>query len=173
MPDRLRLSTRHRRVLEALLREHLPDVEVWAYGSRVSGLGHDGSDLDLVLRGPGLDKIPFDRLLDFEEAVRESTIPFLVEARDWARLPERFHREIEREYVAVVGAASSPWTKPPEHRERPSADASPVECRGDFVHGLPAPSRPRKSSDRSSRQPRTRITNPAPSPRSATRCSRG
>ena len=70
MPDRLRLSTRHRRVLEALLREHLPDVEVWAYGSRVSGLGHDGSDLDLVLRGSGLDKIPFDRLLDFEEAVR-------------------------------------------------------------------------------------------------------
>ena len=105
MPDRLRLSTRHRRVLEALLREYLPDVEVWAYGSRVSGLGHDGSDLDLVLRGSGLDKIPFDRLLDFEEAVRESTIPFLVEARDWARLPERFHREIEREYVVVVGAA--------------------------------------------------------------------
>ena len=106
MPDRLRLSARHRRVLEALLREHLPDVEVWAYGSRVSGLGHDGSDLDLVLRGPGLETIPFDRLLDFEEAVRESTIPFLVEARDWARLPERFHREIERAYVVVVGAAS-------------------------------------------------------------------
>jgi len=102
MPDRLHVSARHRRVLEALLREHLPDVEVWAYGSRVNGLGHDGSDLDLVLRGPGLEKIPIDRLMDFEEAVRESTIPFLVEARDWARLPERFHREIERGYVVMV-----------------------------------------------------------------------
>ena len=102
MPDRLHLSARHRRVLEALFREHLPDVEVWAYGSRVNGLGHDGSDLDLVLRGPGLEEVPLDRLMDFEEAVRESTIPCLVEARDWARLPERFHREIEREYVVLV-----------------------------------------------------------------------
>ena len=102
MPDRVNLSARHRRVLEALLREHLPDVEVWAYGSRVSGLGHEGSDLDLVLRGPGLEDIPADQLLDFEEAVRESTIPFLVEARDWARLPRRFHRVIEQEYVVVV-----------------------------------------------------------------------
>ena len=102
MPDRLKLLSRHRRALEAMLREHLPDVEVWAYGSRVNGLGHDGSDLDLVLRGPGLEKIPLERLMDFEEAVRESTIPFLVEARDWARLPERFHREIEREYVVLA-----------------------------------------------------------------------
>ena len=43
--------------------------------------------------------------MDFEEAVLESTIPFLVEARDWARLPERFHLEIEREYVVVAGSA--------------------------------------------------------------------
>ena len=104
MPDRLDLSARHRRVLEALLRDHLPDVEVWAYGSRVDGRGHEGSDLDLVLRGPGLEEIPADRLMDFDDAVRESTIPFLVEARDWARLPERFHREIEREYVVVLFA---------------------------------------------------------------------
>ncbi len=100
---RLHLQPRHRRMLEALLGEHLPDVEVWAYGSRVNGRSHDGSDLDLVLRGPGLEKIPSDRLGDFEEAVRESNIPFLVEARDWAWLPERFHREIERGYVVVRG----------------------------------------------------------------------
>ncbi len=117
MPDGLHLSARHRRVLEALLREHLPDVEVWAYGSRVTCRGHDGSDLDLVLRGPGLEKIPIDRLMDFEEAVRESTIPFLVEARDWARLPERFHREIERGYVVVVAACESPCGDDVEWRE--------------------------------------------------------
>ena len=29
-----------------LLREHLPDVEVWACGSRITGESHDGSDLD-------------------------------------------------------------------------------------------------------------------------------
>ena len=70
MADRLHLQPKHRQVLEVLLREHLPDVEVWAYGSRVSGKSHDGSDLDLVLRGPGLNEIPIGRLGDFEEAVR-------------------------------------------------------------------------------------------------------
>ena len=101
MADRLHLQPKHRQVLEALLRKHLPDVEVWAYGSRVSGKSHDGSDLDLVLRGPGLNEIPIGQLGDFEEAVRESTIPFLVEARDWSRLPTRFHREIERDHVIL------------------------------------------------------------------------
>ena len=102
MADRLHLLPKHRWALETLLRKHLPDVEVWAYGSRVNGRSHDGSDLDLVLRGPSLKEIPSGQLGDFEEAVRESNIPFLVEARDWARLPERFHREIERDHVVLV-----------------------------------------------------------------------
>lgn len=89
-------------------------VEVWAYGSRVNGRSHGGSDLDLVLRGPGLEKIPLDRWRDFEEAVRESNIPFLVEARDWARLPGRFRREIEREYVVLVEAAAGSSGSAPE-----------------------------------------------------------
>ena len=106
MFERLHLSPRHREQIVALLRTHLPEVEVWAYGSRVSGRSHDGSDLDLVLRWPALQEIPTERLMDFEDAVRESTIPFLVEARDWARLPERFHREIERDYVVLSGGSA-------------------------------------------------------------------
>lgn len=102
MGKRLHLKSRHRRMLEEILQEHLPEAEVWAYGSRVSGESHGGSDLDLVLRGPGLEKIPLVKLMDVEEALRESTIPFLVEARDWARLPESFRREIERDYVVLA-----------------------------------------------------------------------
>ena len=100
--DRLHLSASHRRVLEGLLHEHLPDVEVWAYGSRVNGRCHDGSDLDLVMRGPGLENVPAQQLADFAGAVRDSTIPFLVEARDWARLPDVFRREIERDHAVLV-----------------------------------------------------------------------
>ncbi len=105
MADRLHLLSKHRRMLEALLQKHLPDVEVWAYGSRVNGRSHDGSDLDLALRGPDLNEIPMGKLGEFEEAVRESNIPFLVEASDWARLPERFHREIERDHVVLPRTA--------------------------------------------------------------------
>ena len=106
MAERLHLAARHRRILEGLLREHLPGVEAWAYGSRVNGRSHDGSDLDLALRGPGLEEIPIDRLGNFREAVTDSSIPFLVEARDWARLPERFHREIKREHVVLTNGAT-------------------------------------------------------------------
>ena len=105
MTDRLALPRRYRDQLEALLREHVPGVEVWAYGSRVNGESHDGSDLDLALRGPALEPLDggFNDLL---EAIEKSTIPILVQAHDWARLPESFHREIERDYVVVQGQAN-------------------------------------------------------------------
>ncbi len=103
--DRLHLSPRHQETLGILLREHLPGIEVWAYGSRVNGESHDGSDLDLALRAPDLQEVPIGPLADFTEALHDSTLPFLVEARDWARLPERFHKEIERGYVVIQNAA--------------------------------------------------------------------
>ena len=93
------LSPKHRARIEALVREHLPDVEVWAHGSRVTGRSHDGCDLDLVLRGPGLVELDASRLADFQEALQESTIPVLVEARDWARVPGSFRAEHEHECV--------------------------------------------------------------------------
>ena len=104
---RLHLKPRHRAVIEGLLKKHLPGVEVWAYGSRVNGRSHDGSDLDLVLRGPDLAGIDASRRIDFTEALRDSTIPFLVEAHDWAGLPERFHREIERDHVVLTHSTAS------------------------------------------------------------------
>ena len=66
-------------------------------------MGHDGSDLDIALRGPGLDPIA-DRQA-FQGSRRpcaNSTLPFLVEAHDWARLPQNFHEEIERNYAVLM-----------------------------------------------------------------------
>ena len=106
MAERLRLAARHRAELEALARRHLPGIAVWAYGSRVNGESHDGSDLGLALRAPDLGEIPAARLADFADALRDSNIPFLVEACDWARLPERFRRELERDHTVLVDAAA-------------------------------------------------------------------
>ena len=104
MTDRLALPRRYRDQLEALLSKHVPGVEVWAYGSRVNGESHDGSDLDLVLRGPALE--PLDGgFYDLLEAIEKSNIPILVQAYDWAMLSESFHREIERDYVVVQEGA--------------------------------------------------------------------
>ncbi len=109
MTDRLDLPRRYREQLEALLREHVPGVEVWAYGSRVSGNSHEGSDLDLVLRGPTLKPLGGE-YLDLIEALEESNIPILVQAHDWTRLPRAFHREIARDYVALIETSQDPYT---------------------------------------------------------------
>ncbi len=104
MIDRLSLPSRYRRMVEALLSKHVPEAEVWAYGSRVNGESHEGSDLDLVVRSPSLESLGTE-FLDLIEAVRESNIPILVQAHDWAGLPKRFHQEIERDYVVVQEGA--------------------------------------------------------------------
>ena len=110
MTDRLSLPPRYRRMVEALLREHVPDSEVWAFGSRVNGESHDGSDLDLVVRGPALEPLGAD-FLDLVGAFEESNIPILVQAHDWAKLPESFHREIERAHFVVQERGEEPATR--------------------------------------------------------------
>ena len=114
MTDRLDLPSPYLKVVEALLREHVPDAEVWAYGSRINGMSHPGSDLDLVLRSPTLEQLG-DGYYDLVEAFQESNIPILIQAHDWARLPESFHREIERDYVVVQEGTEQPV--PGEWRE--------------------------------------------------------
>jgi predicted nucleotidyltransferase len=77
----------------------VPEVfEVWAYGSRVNGDAHAGSDLDLAIRNINTEPIKNELLLDLKEKIHDSTIPILVELRDWARLPERFQRNIESKH---------------------------------------------------------------------------
>ena len=111
MTDRLHLPRRYRKQLEALLRQHVPDVEVWAYGSRVSGESHAGSDLDLVLRGLSLEPLGGE-YLDLIAALEESNIPILIQVFDWARLPASFHQEIKRDYVVLQGRARRPAKDP-------------------------------------------------------------
>ena len=102
MVEGLHLSPRHRKEIVALLHKHLPGVEVWAYGSRVNGRSHDGRDLDLVLHSPQLAEIDASQLAEITESFGKSTVPFLIDARDWVRLPESFHWELERAHVVMV-----------------------------------------------------------------------
>jgi predicted nucleotidyltransferase len=100
-PTKLFLRDKDKQKLLDLLDEHLPAVQAWAYGSRVNGEAHDASDLDLVLRTADLSPIPVDQLVNFLDALRESTLPIIVEARDWARLPHSFHQQILQQYVSL------------------------------------------------------------------------
>ena len=98
-----RLLSRHRSALEAVLRKHLPGVEAWARVSSSGSGDHDSCNLDLVLRSRNLQQIPDHRLADFNQAMCASSVPIRINLYDWARLPERFQSEIERDHLELVG----------------------------------------------------------------------
>jgi len=102
MENKLFLRDIDKQRLLKLLADYLPEVNAWAYGSRVNGQAHDTSDLNIVLRSKYLSKIPLEQLNAFLQALSDSNIPILVEARDWAWLPESFHQEILRNYVELI-----------------------------------------------------------------------
>jgi uncharacterized protein len=97
----LDLPERHRHTLLALLKTYTPKAQVWAYGSRVNGQSHEGSDLDLVLRNPAdlSQDVPGWEAL--KEALQESGLPMLVDVHQWSRLPQAFHANIEALYVVL------------------------------------------------------------------------
>ena len=97
----LAMQPRHLALLRQLLQQHLPHAEVWAYGSRVNGDGHEASDLDLVVRHPADLKLETLKLLEMKQALSESNLPIRVDIVDWAHIPASFQREIERAYAVV------------------------------------------------------------------------
>lgn len=88
-------------------------MEVWAYGSRVRGTAHNGSDLDLVIRRYDLKKVPDDVMTNLMEAIRDSTIPILVQLFDWARIPESFKENISNCYEVFYKGQISTMQEPP------------------------------------------------------------
>lgn len=86
--------------LKSILKEYVPDIKVLAYGSRVKGTSHEGSDLDLVLIHSEGKPIDLDQLQTLRNALEESNIPILIDTLDWARIPETFKHEIEKNGAA-------------------------------------------------------------------------
>lgn len=95
------LKEKHKNILTSIFSELTIPVEVWAYGSRVTGEAHEGSDLDLVMRTETLDRVPIDIFLDMKEKILVSRIPIIVELFDWARLPDSFHKNIEANHEVL------------------------------------------------------------------------
>jgi len=99
--NRLFLPKKHLSILEDLLKKHVPNAEVWAYGSRVTGKAHEGSDLDLVLRYKENAPEDLGGWSDLLEGVQNSIIPIIVEVHLWDRLPESFYPNIEEAYIIL------------------------------------------------------------------------
>jgi len=88
-------------------------IEVWAYGSRVNGTAHNGSDLDLVIRSQNLKPLSLKVYTELSEKIKESNIPILVELRDWVMLPKSFHENIEKKYEVLFSNHQHFLNEPP------------------------------------------------------------
>ena len=87
------LAPEHLAEVCRILREQVPECEVRAYGSRVTGRSWRFSDLDLVLVGPQ-GAIPWQQVERLKEAFACSDLPIMVDVQDWAGIGEKFRRII-------------------------------------------------------------------------------
>jgi uncharacterized protein len=99
MTNPVHIQPRHQKALLDIIHTHLPESRILIYGSRINGRSHEGSDLDIALQTSTLDPIPTDIMTTLLEDIRDSSIPFLVDIRDWTRLPTSFQEEINRHHV--------------------------------------------------------------------------
>ena len=96
-PIDLRLD--HWTIVCDILRRHIPDRKVLAFGSRATWTARDYSDLDLAVLGDA--PLPLDTVSALVEALGESDLPFKVDLVDWARADEEFREVIRRAGVDV------------------------------------------------------------------------
>lgn len=86
-------------IIRNILRVHVPDRTVWAFGSRATGRAKQYSDLDLAING--LRPLGIDLTAQLAEAFAESDLPYKVDIVDWSTASEAFKKVIERDRVVV------------------------------------------------------------------------
>jgi predicted nucleotidyltransferase len=84
-------------IVRGILQTHLPDREVWVFGSRIGETPKPYSDLDLVVQGEAA--LPPGTLSALKEAFEESDLGFQVDVIEWATTGESFRRIIAANYA--------------------------------------------------------------------------
>ncbi len=95
--NNLLIDSKYLEVLQNIFKEYCPGAQVYAYGSRVSGKAHSGSDLDLTIKNFPPEKY----LFELKEIISESNIPFLVDINIFENLPQSFKDEIEKNNIKI------------------------------------------------------------------------
>ena len=96
--DAIDISPGQRETVVALLKRHLPNITVWAYGSRVKQTASPQSDLDLVAF---VNEAHSMDIFYVREAFDESDLPFRVDIFLWDDIPESFRKNIKAQYAVL------------------------------------------------------------------------
>jgi type I restriction enzyme S subunit len=93
----------HWAIVRAILQKHVPDREVWAFGSRARHTAKPYSDLDLAILGD--DPLGLSVSAALSDDFTESDLPWKVDVVDWATTSDSFRRIIERDHVVLQPAS--------------------------------------------------------------------
>ena len=87
-------------IIKDIIKKNIPEYEVRAFGSRVTGKAKTYSDLDLVI----MSSIPVDKKILYatEEDFAESNLPFRIDILDWQTIPESFQKIINEKYESII-----------------------------------------------------------------------
>ncbi len=96
-------------IVSAILQRHVPDREVWAFGSRAKWTAKPYSDLDLAI-GAGR-RVSLDETAILAEAFSESDLPYRVDIVDWHAIDASFQRIIAGDRALLIDAV--PDVTPP------------------------------------------------------------
>jgi predicted nucleotidyltransferase len=98
LPD-IAITPEQWQIVAAILQKHVPDKEVWAFGSRATHTEKPYSDLDLaIISDTGLS---LSLLAAIEHDFSESDLPFKVDVVDWVAIGSVFRGVIESHGVRV------------------------------------------------------------------------
>lgn len=96
--DNLFVKPQYLKMLTDIFEQYCPNAEIWAYGSRVNGDAHEGSDLDMVVKNFHSNTA---KLSELRELITNSNIPFLTDINEFDKLPKYFQNEILKKYVVI------------------------------------------------------------------------
>lgn len=92
MTGQIDITPEERAIVLRILSEIVPDRDVRAFGSRVTGKAKPFSDLDLAIMGD--EPLPLETRILLEEAFSESYLPWKVDVMDWAQADMTFQNII-------------------------------------------------------------------------------
>jgi type I restriction enzyme S subunit len=101
MPEPLPIDIRpdHWAIVQVILRRHVPNHEVWAFGSRARHTAKRYSDLDLAVISD--TPLSWNTLGELKEDFSESDLPWRVDVLDWATTSPSFRAIIARDKVVI------------------------------------------------------------------------
>ena len=89
----------HLETVTQILAQHIPQCDVWLFGSRATGQAKPHSDLDLAIITH--QPLTASRMAALRLAFEDSHLPIKVDLVDWTLISDEFREVIKNQFVVL------------------------------------------------------------------------